>query len=122
MGCLVTVFPLGSFTGPSITAEGLENARNHWLREDDVFRPEFLRGIIVLDNVWPDSHSSLPKDIERLLQGWGTRWISFATGDMQNVYPGPQFALCGRLSQVSRLYKDVQRAFLCSCIKVPSEK
>jgi hypothetical protein len=80
---------------------------------DDVFRPEFLKGIIL----YGAERSQINLQIEsRELDELGNTWIQFQPASEKEVPlpPGPYRVQNGALFEVWRLYSDNKLAFLQS--------
>lgn len=115
---LVTVFNLPS--EPHILKENLQKLYRDFQASDDVFRPEFLQGVIVRGAASPESSSSL----QELWNDWGTKWQYFDNAeDSNNVIPsGPYVVQQGHLAQVWRLYDDHNKAFLTAVWPSPDDE
>ena len=79
-----------------------------WLRQDDVFRLEFLQGIVVV----ADEDSMMnPADLPA---SFGTKWTTFLKADskLANVSPGPYVVWNNELCKLFRVCDDSQLAFI----------
>lgn len=115
---LVTVFNLSA--EPHTLKDNLQKLCREFQARDDVFRPEFLQGVIVRGAASSEGSSSL----EELWSDWGTKWQYFDNAeDTNNMIPsGPYVIQQGRLAQVWRLYDDHNKAFLTAVWPSPDDE
>ena len=82
---------------------------------DDVFRGEFLGGVI-FTNV--DAGFEVTPEATELLKSLGTTWVEVLNnGNTKDTpAPGPYITYEGQLLEVFRLYDDTQGAFVTSVV------
>jgi hypothetical protein len=107
---LVTIIPLPE--DGYIPRTWLQIKIDNYHTSDDVFRDEFLAGIVFGSRV--GRKFDLTHDVEALLQDWGTHWVGMltqATADPSEPV-GPHAVAKSSLWQVFRLCEDVNGTFL----------
>lgn len=84
---------------------------------DDVFRDEFLGGVI-FTGVASGASLDISPAANQLLASLGTSWIeSFDMDDEDDIPPpGPYFTAGHHLLAIFRVYDDVQGAFMIGLI------
>ena len=95
-----------------MSADWLESLLDDVLQADDVFRFDFLFGVVFLGNGILESKSWNARARE-LLSSHGTSWTQFidAASLDDSLLPGPYVLEKGLLWKVSRLYEDTANAF-----------
>ncbi|KAM5457753.1 hypothetical protein McanCB49686_002738 [Microsporum canis] len=90
----------------------LQDQIQTWLRIDDVFKPEFLTGMIfVTEN--NSSQSDLSASIGSLPKEWKPDWwITFKQETNSKLRAGPHMVSQGKLFSVYRVHDDVNGAFM----------
>ncbi|KAJ9612323.1 hypothetical protein H2200_003920 [Cladophialophora chaetospira] len=96
----------------SSSSDRLPSYVDHVLQTDDVFQRGFLANIIVLDG--PSIAGEIKQNGEGLANSWASSVLSLKSqiDPMMLPVPGPHLIAEGSLWQVSRLYEDVQGAFM----------
>jgi hypothetical protein len=110
---LATAFCLAR--GQLVTAELLQSIIEEYVSTDDVFRHEFLQGVVFEGASGKGVDDLVTPDAVNFLQSFGTQWIEIANNS-NPARPGPYLAFHQKLMEVYRLYDDIQRAFLTSFI------
>ncbi|KAK8084481.1 amidase signature enzyme [Apiospora hydei] len=108
---LVTVF--ASRPEIRITKCWIRSVIRHFEKHDDVFRQEFLEGLVVIGN----SRANVmfqPGDCFLLGSTTKTKWIYVTPSNSHpnKLKPGPHYLYGGLLRPVCRLYDDAQYCFL----------
>lgn len=90
----------------------LQGLFTDWAANDDVFRTEFLEGVVFVSTSNQKSNSSQVPDTLR--QKWGTNLcLTLPTDVPESMLPiGPHLLERGKLYTVYRLYDDVNGAFM----------
>ena len=122
-----------SYRGPPsyvtvITVDNNSQITESWLRRtleiyrlnDDVFRDDFLSGVI-FTRVTSEARLEVSPAATKLLESLGNRWVqTFDTHDEDDAPPpGPYVTNEHHLLEVFRLYDDVQGAFMNGLISGP---
>ena len=109
---LATVFAVNP--GDDINITSLRDKISLYTANDDVFRTEFLTGIILQGAEKAQLNFNL--DLTVLSQELGSKWINIRPISEQSpkLSPGPYAVQNGQLFQVWRLYSDKNLAFLQS--------
>ena len=103
--------------------EDCEFVEEIWLRQtisdyeakDDVFRKEFLGGVLFTGS----PHVAITSGANDFLHSLGVSWIEIHILEASLVpapLPGPYYVVNQQISEIWRLYNDVQGAFLTSLI------
>lgn len=106
---LVTVVALTT-TANRPTLEQLDLVLRNAKENDDVFREEFLQGVILLVSKGLDEQ--IAKDARALLPNRGNIWVDVRSQSEPCLSPGTYVADRSILWSVRRLYDDHQKAFL----------
>ena len=116
--CYATVIPLGP--NNHVTETWLRQALESYRSTDDVFRDDFLAGVIFTAVTGRKSVTISPA-AKNLLESLGTCWVQMLDTDGKDDTPppGPYVAAGQQLSEVFRLYDDVQGAFMNGIISKP---
>ena len=79
---------------------------------DDVFHPEFLANIVLVGD--SSGTAGTVQNVRSLANSWESNILSLKSQSdhMMLPIPGPHLIANGSLWQVSRLYDDVQGAFM----------
>ncbi|KAI0105672.1 amidase signature domain-containing protein [Nemania sp. FL0031] len=98
-----------------------------WLDTDDVFRPEFLRDVLVVVHDSSDhQRAAVSSSIARLPGGWQpTRWSLVSNANINSkLYSGAHIISGKKIYRVLRLYDDVNGAFMVATnpLNSPSER
>ena len=91
----------------------LEDQIHEWLRSDDVFRPEYLTGMIIVDTE-KRPHDEFLEGKKHMQRTWSTEWSEVVAEDpnVPNLSPGPYVSWKGQLCKAFRLYDDPNQAFM----------
>ncbi|OCL12401.1 amidase signature enzyme [Glonium stellatum] len=95
-----------------ITKEWLQNSVNNYVSKDDVFRKEFLAGIIFVGA--GEEEVQITEDGKELLDRFGMRFSVYLNTASERLMPGPCVVLNHKALEVSRLYPDENGAFLAA--------
>lgn len=103
----------------AVTADWLQAILNQYRSSDDVFRDDFLSG--VLFTCTGSEHVQINHDARKLLESLGTSWIFYChqTEDIAPLKPGPYVASDQQLFEIWKLYDDTHRAFVHALIPGP---
>lgn len=90
----------------------LQSYIEHVLQHDDVFRTEFLANILLVDG--PSTTCATNQTVHDLARSYGSELLSLKSQSHHKtrLASGPYLIAEGSLWQVSRLYDDVQGAFI----------
>ena len=104
---LVTLLKWPRHQEPSV--EWMNKRIETWLKSDDVFRREFLDGIVLI----AEESRNLSSVTESLRNVWKASWILFLDSrSLPRDFPaGPHLVLDRKLYRVFRVYDDVGNAF-----------
>ena len=106
---LATVIDIGECY-PCITAEGIQSCIERYSKVDDVFQEKFLEAILFRSS--SQGLCFLSVDAQTYLEGLGTRWHHFLTGESDDQpLPGAYMILDGALHEAFRLYTDTHAVF-----------
>ena len=113
-----TVIPVGP--NRRISETWLRQALESYRSTDDVFRDDFLTGVIFTSVTGGTSVTIFPA-AKKLLESLGTCWVEMLDTDSKDDTPppGPYVAAGQQLSEIFRLYDDVQGAFVNGLIPTP---
>lgn len=106
----MTLIPLLDSQKPE--EHDLKDLFTEWAAIDDVFRPEFLNGVVFFSTI--DQVSSSSQIPSTLRQTWGTNFcVTLSTNAPKSDLPtGPHLLEEGKLFTVYRLYDDINGAFM----------
>ena len=114
---LATVVRLGDQR--CVTERWLQELIDDYQSKDDVFRQEFLRGVVFTCPA--KGEIEIKTEADRLLKAIGTKWteiLEIASGG--NIpAAGPYITYAQRLFEVRKLYADIQGAFVVSLLPDP---
>lgn len=116
---LVTILPR---TYPKfLSKDGLQSYVEHVLQNDDVWQPEFLASIILVDG--PGNPRENVHNEHDLVRSYGSKILSLDrwSHHVNLLVPGPYLIEDGSLWQVSRLHDDIQGAFMVA-VEPPEAK
>ena len=102
---LVTVTPVLQPHGS--VASFLKAFIAHALATDDVFKTEFLEGILIITEL---SNVEIDPETSELLKTWGNSWVHFVP-PLGAPAPSPCVLDGGKLSPVWRVFDDTAGAF-----------
>lgn len=107
---LVTIIVPGP--SQSLNQHWLQDYVDESLKTDDVFRLEFLAGVIFITE--EAQNTDLSQMAVTMLQTWGTSWsIAYAQSSLgSEECSGPHLLDQGKLYKAYRLYDDVNGAFM----------
>ena len=103
-----------------VTEAWLRQTIETYRSEDDVFRDDFLKGVI-FSGVTSGSNPDISPVANELLESLGTSWIEIRDvneGD-DTPLPGPYVAAEHHLLEIFRLYDDHQGAFMTGFTSTP---
>ena len=114
----VTVIPLG-YHG-HVAEIWLRQTIEDYRSNDDVFRDDFLKGVI-FSGVTSGSSLDISPAANELLESLGTSWIEIldANDGDDTPLPGPYVTAGHHLLEIFRLYDDLQGAFMNGFISTP---
>ena len=95
-----------------ITKEWLQNSVEDYISKDDVFRREFLTGIIFVGAA--KEEVQITEDSQEFLRHVGTQFNVYLETASKQLAPGPYVVLNHKISDVSTLYPDENGAFLAT--------
>ena len=103
-----------------ITETWLRQAPESYRSTDDVFRDDFLAGVI-FTAVTGGTSVTISPAAYKLLESLGTCWVETLDTDSKDDVPppGPYVAAGQQLSEIFRLYDDFQGAFMNGLIPTP---
>lgn len=106
----MTILPTKSST--SLSTDQLQSYVDNVLQHDDVFRTEFLANILLVDG--PSTTCATNQTMHDLARSYGSELLLLRSRShhMTQLASGPYLIAEGSLWQVSRLYDDVQGAFM----------
>lgn len=108
----MTVVPLLNSQKPE--ERYLQALFTEWAATNDVFRPEFLNGVVFVSTIDQEAHSyQMPNTLR---QTWGTDFCVTLSMNVPERGPptGPHLLEDGKLFTVYRLYDDINRAFMAA--------
>ena len=113
-----TVIPLGCHG--CVTETWLRQTIENYRSNDDVFRDDFLEGVI-FSGVTSGSSLDISPGANELLESLGTSWVEiFDVNDGDDSpLPGPYVTAGNHLLEIFRLYDDLQGAFMNGFISTP---
>ncbi|OAL31268.1 hypothetical protein AYO20_08323 [Fonsecaea nubica] len=116
---LLTILPRQFPEFPS--KDGQQSYVDYVLQNDDVLQPEFLANILLLDG--PGDPRGNAHSEHDLVRSYGSKILSLERWSHQMTLPvpGPYLIEDGSLWQVSRLYDDIQGAFMVA-VEPPEAK
>ena len=106
-----TVIPLGPDN--RVTEVWLRQILDIYRSTDDVFRDEFLQGVI-FTGLTSGTSLDISRAARQLLEWLGTSWVEAYDHEAQDEIPppGPYFTAEQHLLEIFKLYNDVQGAFI----------
>lgn len=107
---LVTVIEVGQGTGCT-TGKQLEALLRQAEESDDVFRPEFLQGLILVKR-GPVGGGFADEARSLLADRKGNRWAQVASLPSASLRPGTYVLVGSSLRPAYRVHDDHQKAFL----------
>ena len=110
---LATVLSLPDVVQVDVTKEWLSEAVNQYTKNDDVWRPAFMQGIVF--NTPTSRRAVLSPAVEAWLQEHNTEWVVHfdgASDEHKSLRPGPDIFLEGRFREIVRLYPDVYKTMI----------
>ena len=113
-----TVIPLGCHG--HVTETWLRQTIENYRSKDDVFRNDFLEGV-VFSGVTSGSSLEISPAANELLESLGTGWVEILdVNDGDDIpLPGPYVTAGNHLLEIFRLYDDLQGAFMNGFISTP---
>lgn len=102
----------------SVGEKWLKDTIIKYEKVDDVFRREFLSGVIFTGS----SQIDVTAGATKLLESMGTEWIELVdtASSAFNPPPGPYYVWDKQLFEIWKLYDDCQGAFLTSLVPGPN--
>ena len=112
------MIPLGCYG--HVTEIWLRQTLENYRSNDDVFRDDFLKGVI-FSGVTRGSSLDISPEANELLESLGTSWIEILdVNDGEDTpLPGPYVTAGHHLLEIFRLYDDLQGAFMNGFISTP---
>lgn len=102
-----------------VTETWLRQTIENYRSRDDVFRDDFLKGVI-FSELTKGSSLGISPAANNLLESLGTCWIgTYDVNDGDDPLPGPYVTDGHHLLEIFRLYDDLQGAFMNSFISTP---
>lgn len=106
---LVTILPADP--DQSCDQHWVQQNVDHCLKTDDVFRLEFLGGVIF--TTVEGQSIDISQIMDTMSQVWGTSWsIALSKDSLEPECSGPHFLDHGKLYKAYRLHDDVNGAFM----------
>lgn len=102
-----------------MSEDWLKASLHHYRLSDDVFREEFLTGVVFTAEAVEDVE--ITPGAQELLKSRGTKWIYVLDPRKAGTLPrpGPYIGSEQRLLEIWRLYDDTNGAFLTSLVPNP---
>jgi len=107
--------------GLRITKQWLEHEFKLYADTDDVFRSEFLEGVVFVGAL--KSEIEVTDDASILLENLGTKWTEYSEKpqNCSSVSPGPCALIQGKYFKVLRLFEDSSKAFVVGVKSLANE-
>lgn len=108
--CFVTIINVKDQS--LVTSEWLAAKLHMFRKQDDVFRYDFLHGVLFTSA----QEIEILEEAKNLLKSLGTVWIDKLTTSARSLNPGVYLASDQMLHEIRRLYDDSHGCFLASLI------
>ena len=96
----------------SPTSDDLQDYIDHLSKHDDVFQPDFLANILLVDEFSSTDRIDLDPNHIICLYGSSILSLNSQLHHSESPVPGPYLLADGFLWRMSRLYNDVQGVFM----------